>query len=46
MAVRGGEKGRVVVGGTNDDLLAGRWNAGVSRVTGRRQPEIQIESWL
>jgi len=30
MVVRGGEKGRVVVGGMNDDLLAGRWNAGVS----------------
>jgi len=43
MVLRGELEGKVVVRGMSDDLLAGRWYAGVSRVrAGSRQPEIQI----
>ena len=45
MVIRGEGKGRVVVGGMNDDLLAGRWYAGLSGVGDRRrQPEIRVGS--
>lgn len=42
MVVRGEEKGRVVVDGMNDDLLAGEWSyAGMSAVGAVRcQPGI------
>ena len=45
MVLRGEGKGRVVADGMNDDLLAGMWHAGVSRVgAGRHQAEMQIAS--
>ena len=46
MMLRGGQEGRVVVRGMNDDLLAGgEWYAGVSRArTGGLQPGMQIGS--